>query len=245
MITYAADLHIHSCLSPCADDDMTPANIAGMAYVQELKIAALTDHNSSKNCPAFFYHAERYGVIPVAGMELTTSEEIHVVCLFPTLEGALKFDEIVSSHRAPVKNRAEIFGRQLMLGTEDEIVGEEEFLLINAVDIDSENAYAIVHELGGVCFPAHIDRDSGGIISVLGTFPTSPPFTAYELRDMSSEKKCIAAYPSLSDKIRVVSSDAHSLESVARSFGSIELDTAGDDAKMIRAALISRLRGEG
>jgi predicted metal-dependent phosphoesterase TrpH len=95
MTKYSYDLHIHSCLSPCADDDMTPANIAGMAAVQGLGIAALTDHNSAKNCPAFFRHAKKYGIVPIAGMELTTAEDIHVICLFPTLENALEFDEIV------------------------------------------------------------------------------------------------------------------------------------------------------
>lgn len=76
------DLHIHSILSPCGDDDNTPNNIAGMASLCGLNIIALTDHNSAKNCPAFFEAARKYGIIPVAGMELTTSEDIHVVCLF-------------------------------------------------------------------------------------------------------------------------------------------------------------------
>ena len=78
-----ADLHIHSCLSPCADDDMTPADAAGMARLAGADVAALTDHNSAANCPAFFAACEAYGVVPVGGMELTTAEEIHLVCLFP------------------------------------------------------------------------------------------------------------------------------------------------------------------
>ncbi|MBR5633385.1 MAG: PHP domain-containing protein, partial [Clostridia bacterium] len=94
--TFTYDLHVHSCLSPCADDDMTPANIAGMAAVQGLDIVALTDHNSAKNCPAFFHHAKSFGIIPIAGMELSTAEDIHVVCLFPTLEAALQFNDIVA-----------------------------------------------------------------------------------------------------------------------------------------------------
>ena len=88
MSRYTYDLHVHSCLSPCADNDNTPNNIAGMATILGLNIIALTDHNTCKNCPAFFTAAKRYGLVPVAGMELTTSEDIHVVCLFENLEDA-------------------------------------------------------------------------------------------------------------------------------------------------------------
>ena len=83
MNRYYYDLHIHSCLSPCADDDNTPNNLAGMGMLAGLGLMALTDHNSAKNCPAFFKAAEKVGIIPVAGMELETSEDVHVVCLFP------------------------------------------------------------------------------------------------------------------------------------------------------------------
>ena len=84
---YYYDLHIHSCLSPCGDNDMTPDSIAGMGELNKLDIMALTDHNTLKNCPAFFKAADRHGIIPVAGAELTTAEDIHVVCLFATLSG--------------------------------------------------------------------------------------------------------------------------------------------------------------
>ena len=109
------DLHIHSCLSPCGDGDMTPANIAGMAAVKGLDVIALTDHNSCRNCPAAMRHAEALGITLIPGMELTTSEEVHVVCLFPSLEAAMDFDSYVYAHLLPVKNRPDIFGEQLIL----------------------------------------------------------------------------------------------------------------------------------
>ena len=83
MIPLFYDLHIHSCLSPCGDDDMTPANLVGMAAVKGLDVIALTDHNSCRNCPAALYHGKNYGVTVIPGMELTTAEEVHVICLFP------------------------------------------------------------------------------------------------------------------------------------------------------------------
>lgn len=82
MMNLAYDLHIHSCLSPCGDDDMTPANIAGMAALKGLDVVALTDHNTCRNCPAFMAAAAEYGVLAVPGMEINTSEEVHAVCLF-------------------------------------------------------------------------------------------------------------------------------------------------------------------
>ena len=113
MIPLYYDLHIHSCLSPCGDDDMTPANIAGMAAVKGLDVIALTDHNSCKNCPAILKHGEEYGITVIPGMELTTAEEVHVVCLFPALGDAMAFDGYVYEHLLPIKNRNLIFYTQV------------------------------------------------------------------------------------------------------------------------------------
>ena len=110
MRDFKYDLHIHSCLSPCAENDMTPANIAGLASLLGLEIVALTDHNTCRNCPAFFRAAKRCGIVPVAGMELTTAEDIHVICLFETLEDALACDADVSARRIRIANRPELFG---------------------------------------------------------------------------------------------------------------------------------------
>ena len=115
MNRYYYDFHIHSCLSPCADNDMTPANIAGMATLAGLNIVALTDHNTTKNCPAFFKAAKQNGIIAVAGMELTTAEDIHIVCLFEKLSEALSFGEEIEKHRIRIKNRPDIFGDQLIV----------------------------------------------------------------------------------------------------------------------------------
>ena len=135
MPKYYYDLHTHSCLSPCGDEDNTPNNIAGMASISEIDIVALTDHNSSKNCAAFYTAAEKYGIIPVAGMELTTAEDIHVVCLFENLADALDFDKYVENNRYLIKNKPEFFGEQLILDGEDNVIGNEENLLTNATFI--------------------------------------------------------------------------------------------------------------
>lgn len=245
MTDYFCDLHIHSCLSPCGDDDMTPANIAGMAAINGLNIVALTDHNSSKNCPAFFEAARRNGIIPVPGMELTTAEDIHVVCLFRTLEDAMEFDRFVEGRRPRIKNRAEIFGNQRIMDSEDAVIGEEEYLLINAADIPLNEAFREVIARGGVAYPAHIDRQANGIVEVLGVFPDEPRFTAYELNDANNESEYRARFPRLETLSRAVSSDAHYLWDISEAKFSVPLDDEPYSSALVRDRLIDwLLKGE-
>ena len=176
MNRYYYDFHIHSCLSPCADDDMTPSNIAGMATLAGLNIVALTDHNTAKNCPAFFKAAKHYGIIAVAGMELTTLEDIHVICLFEKLEEALTFSEEIEKHIIKIKNRPQIFGFQHIMDEENNIIGVEDYILSNATDISVEDVCGLVKNFNGICYPAHIDRTANGIVSILGVFPKDTDF---------------------------------------------------------------------
>ena len=210
MKKYYYDLHIHSCLSPCGDDDSTPDSIAGIGELNELDIMALTDHNTCKNCPAFFEAAHRHGILPIAGMELTTAEDIHVVCLFPDLESAMYFDHEVQSRRILIPNRVDIFGNQLICDSEDNIVGTEEHLLSNATTIGLEEAPALVEKFGGICYPAHIDRSSNGVIVVLGSFPKSPKFYCAEVHNNVLLDEMSASSRMPKEKL-IVSSDAHYL----------------------------------
>lgn len=237
---YYYDLHIHSCLSPCGDDDMTPNNIAGMGAVAKLDIMALTDHNSTLNCPAFFEAAAKYAIVPVAGMELTTAEDIHLVCLFDTLEAAMDFNSEVGRRRVPVKNRVDIFGRQLIMNGDDEIIGQEENLLPNATTLRIDEAPALVGEYNGVCYPAHIDREANGIISTLGTFPEEPFFSCAELHDPDKKNEYCLKYPILNGRRFIFSSDAHYLWLINGRLNSIELD--GEAPEEIRHSLIEKLK---
>lgn len=239
---YSYDLHIHSCLSPCADNDNTPNNIAGMAYLSGIKIVALTDHNSTKNCPAFFKAAERYGIIPVAGMELTTSEDIHLVCLFENLNSAMEFDEYIQNKRVLIKNRADIFGEQLILDAEDETIGCEEHLLSNATLISLDEAPETVGRFGGICYPAHIDRDANGIIAILGTVPPTPHFRCMEMRCADKIPEYKEKY-ALSDKLFIVDSDSHYLTDINETNNFFELDADPDSPDDVRRALFKLLNG--
>ncbi len=223
MKKYYYDLHIHSCLSPCGDDDSTPNSIAGMGELNGLQIMALTDHNTCKNCPAFFEACKNHGILPVAGMELTTAEDIHAVCLFPDLEKAMEFDEYITSRRILIPNRVDIFGNQLIRDSEDNVIGSDEYLLSNATDISIEEAPKLIESFGGICFPAHIDRDSNGIIAVLGTFPETPIFTAAEFHDGAKIDDYTEKY-SLENKVKIINSDAHFLWDIKEATDFLELE---------------------
>ncbi len=246
MSLYRCDLHLHSCLSPCGDEDMTPGNIVGMSLLNGLQIVALTDHNSTKNCPAFFKIAKANGIIPVAGMELTTAEDVHAVCLFRDLESAMAFGEYVDERRFKIKNQPEIFGEQSITDENDEVIGEEEYLLLNASYLSLEEAYAEVISRGGVCYPAHIDRSSNGIIAMLGDFPPDPHFTAFELNDIASLERCLGDYPVLRERelTYVASSDAHYLTDIAEEGFAVELDDEPYSSQLVRDRLIDYLLGK-
>ncbi len=214
MIALTYDLHIHSCLSPCGDADMTPANIIGMSALKGLSVVALTDHNTSRNCGPFMKMADEYGVIAIPGMEVTTAEEVHVVCLFPDLYAALDFDRFIYSHLIKVANRPDIFGQQLLYGPDDTVIGEEPFLLINSTDLSFDSLQPFVEERSGVMIPAHIDKTANSLLSNLGFIPPDSRFTCAEVKDMSRLHQLRREHPYL-EKCRIISdSDAHYLEQI-------------------------------
>jgi len=244
MNRYFYDLHIHSCLSPCADDDMTVNNIAGMAAIKGLNIIALTDHNSCKNCPAFYKACKKMGLVPVAGMELTTAEEIHLLCIFPSLESATDFDEAFGQYRAKIKNKPEIFGEQLVLDESDEVTGKEEFLLPPASALSLEDAVRLVKAHGGFCWPAHIDRPSNGLIGVLGSFPDEPYFGTVELSANALTGEHAIPLPDLTGRIVVKNSDAHHLWDISEAENSFTLDDEPYSGDKVRQSLFAALKGE-
>ena len=241
MNRYYYDLHTHSALSPCGDDDMTPNNLAGMAALAGIQILALTDHNTCKNCPAFFTACKKNGIVPVPGMELTTAEEIHVVCLFPTLEAALDFDRLVEEHRMKIPNNEKIFGKQQIFDGEDNEIGRDPYFLPAATNIGLCEAPSLVRRCGGICYPAHIDRPSGGIVEILGAFPEDVPFSCYELHDRSKKAEYEARFPILKNLHCVCSSDAHYLDQIRDAENSLLLDDEPYSSAMLRISLIQTL----
>lgn len=214
MIPLFYDLHIHSCLSPCGDDDMTPANLVGMAAVKGLDVIALTDHNSCRNCPAALHHGARYGVTVIPGMELTTAEEVHVICLFPTLEYAMAFDAFIAGKLISVPNREDIFGKQQIMNEKDEVTGTMKYLLINATSVSFDEAFSLAESFHGIAYPAHVDKSSTSLISNLGFVPPESTFTCAEFRDFSNLHRIRREHPYFEKCNVICSSDAHYLEDI-------------------------------
>ena len=208
------DFHIHSCLSPCGDTDMTPNNIVNYAKIMGYDVIALTDHNTALNCPAVAKIAEENGITFIPGMELCTSEEVHIVCLFYTLEDALNFSEYVKSTMPPIKNKPSVFGEQLICDANDNVIGQEEILLVTASGISTEKVVKKVAEYNGICYPAHIDRSSFSILSNLGTIDEYFGFKCAEIYDILKEDELKKKHPYL-EKLKILSdSDAHYLENM-------------------------------
>ena len=223
------DLHIHSCLSPCGEEEMTPNNIIGMAQILGLDAIAVADHNTAKNLPAVAALGKANGVLVIPAIEVTTAEEVHVLSLFPSVEAALEMDQILYDALPAIMNRPDIFGRQLWMDEEDTVLGETDKLLINATSLSIEKVFAKVKELGGVPVPAHIDKSSYSVIANLGFIPPELEAVTVEVKN----PPCAAAKP-----YRVITdSDAHALEIMAEhDAGELEV------AEVSVAAVLDALR---
>ena len=224
------DFHLHSCLSPCGDHDMTPYNLVNMAKLLGYDIIALTDHNSCLNCPAALKAGEEAGITVVPGMELCTSEEIHAVCLFPDLKNALEFSDYVKSTMPPVKNDASIFGEQLIMDSTDRIIGNEEILLTAASGISIDDAVKEVSRFGGAVFPAHLDRASYSVLSVLGFMYPEMGFAAAEFTHKAYIPQYEEKHPLLKEMKKLRNSDAHYLENMVEPLVEIDLPECSAEA---------------
>lgn len=232
-LTY--DLHIHSCLSPCGDNDMTPANIAGMAAVKGLDVIAVTDHNSCRNCAPTMKMAEEYGVIALPGMELCTEEEVHVVCLFPDLRAALDFDAYVYDKMLKVPNKEKIFGEQLLYNDMDEIIGKEPNLLLCNTSIGFDEVYSLTEERDGIMIPAHVDKTANSLIANLGFIPPDSQFTCAEIKNLNKKEELLRQHIYLNQCRIISNSDAHYLEHINEPEHRIEV--SGTSASEIIKAL--------
>lgn len=193
---------------------MTPANIVGMAAVKGLDVIAVTDHNSCRNCPAVLKAAEEYGILAIPGMEINTSEEVHAVCLFPTLESALEFDDYVYERLVKFPNNEAVFGKQQLYDGEDNVCGTEPNLLINATEISFDELWDLVRGYDGVMFPAHIEKTANSLLANLGFIPPDSQFQTVEMKDLKKLHEVRAANPYLEGCRIISNSDAHYLEHI-------------------------------
>ena len=244
-----ADFHNHSCLSPCGSLELSPRVLAECAAGRGVKVLALTDHNCSLNCPAFAKVCPPRGILPLFGMEATTHEEIHVLCLFSALEASLAFSEYAYSLLMPFPNNPEKGGDQVYVDEEDGIEGEVEYYLINPLELSVDNIGAKAAEYGGIVIPAHVDKPAFSMTSQLGVL-VKGPWAAVECTRIPPSVNGTAldtlGYP------LITSSDAHYPEHVGRRPFELDISleelaprglSGGADMDALKRALAKRSGG--
>lgn len=224
------DLHIHTALSPCGDNDMTPNNIINMALIKKLDVIAITDHNSCENAAVCVRLGKKAGIIVIPGMELQTREDIHAVCLFKNIEAAEEFQKYIYSLLPDIENKPQIFGEQLIFDEEDHIVNYSKRFLLTAADISFDRAFCKVSEYEGIIYPAHVDRDAYSIISSLGFIPDYLPIKVLEYNSWSKLSELISKNIIKDGYKYIKSSDAHYLENIAEREYFIEADSYSIEA---------------
>jgi len=206
------DLHLHSCLSPCANEDMTPYHMAAMCALAGLEVVAITDHNSAGNARAFCKAAEEFGLLALAGMELCTSEEVHVICLFSTVEQAEACSDYIRN-TILFDNNPTVFGRQVLMDAQEAVLGEEPKMLIAASGVGIYDIPALMEQYGGVAVPAHIDKDTFSLISNLGFYDPAMGFSRMEYSPRRPAD-FFQKHPDLQDMPALYNSDAHALDQI-------------------------------
>lgn len=213
---FRADLHIHTCLSPCADIDMSPLSVVKKASEKGLDIIAVTDHNSAENIVAASKSAENSGLSVLAGMEITSSEEAHILALFDDLDSILKLQNIVYNNLIEGENDEKLFGEQVVANEKDEVLGFNKRLLIGATTMTAHSIVSEIHALGGLAIACHIDRDAFSIISQLGFIPLDLSFDALELSSAISREKAQELFKNYGSFAWISSSDAHTSDDIGK-----------------------------
>jgi len=230
---WRADLHIHTCLSPCAEAEMTPQAIARRARQMGLDLIAVCDHNSGENAEAVAAAGRREGLAVILGIEVTTREEVHILGLLDCASALRAVEEAIYAYLQG-RNEPEVFGQQVVVNEYDEVVGENVRLLIGACDLALDEVVGLIVSYNGCAIASHIDREAFGLIGQLGFVPdmpldgleVSPRMTVEEAREKFE-------LGGRSDMIR--SSDAHRLEEIGKVATVFEL--AAPTVREIRLAL--------
>jgi predicted metal-dependent phosphoesterase TrpH len=231
---FKADLHIHSCLSPCSDWDMSPRKIIEKSREQQLDLIAICDHNTAENAPATSREGARQDIAVLPGMEICSREEVHLVTLFKEIEDALQMQEYIYAH-LPGKNQPEIFGHQIVADENDQVLGENDRLLIGATKLSLTNIVDKAHHLGGICISSHVDRPSYSLIGQLGFIPEDLHLDAVEVSYRVPLHKAPAEVPEIKDYPCVTASDAHFLRDIGKAW--TEFILAAPTLEEIRMAL--------
>jgi len=216
MKKYRADLHIHTVLSPCGDLEMSPENILAAARSKNIDILGITDHNHTGNAWLIKEMAEEYQVLVLPGAEVTTREEVHCLAFFSSRESLVQFQHFLAGQIIRIPNRPEVLGYQVLVGRGEKVIDEIDYYLGSSVDASVEEVAEMVHSLGGIFVPAHIDRHKNSLYSQLGFIPYGLAFDALEVSWRTALENFLGTHPEVNGQRIIRSSDAHYLPDIGR-----------------------------
>lgn len=237
MKLWRADLHVHTCLSPCADLSMAPRTIVATALERGLDAIGIADHNSAGNVPAVMGAARDAGLAVLPAMEITSREEVHILAIFGQLESALSMQELVYQ-RLPGQNRPDVFGLQVLVNEEHDVVGFEPRLLAGATELSIAEVVEEIHRLGGLAIAAHADREAFGLLGQLGFLPEGLALDALEISPHLTAAEFRRRWPQYAALALVRSSDAHRPEQIGAGVTCLRLQRIS--VEELRSALAHR-----
>ena len=198
---YNADLHIHTCLSPCGSLEMSPRRIIARACERGMQVIAITDHNSTRNVQVCMECGAAADIMVIPGCEVNTQEEVHCLCYFPHLEALHLFQEYLDRQIIDIPHDPERFGYQVAVDADEQILFEESRSLFTGISDGIEALEKVVHRYGGLFVPAHIDRQVYGILSQLGFIPQELSCDALELSRQTTPDAFVSSHPELEEEV--------------------------------------------
>ena len=235
---FKADLHIHTVLSPCGDLEMSPTAIVERALARGLDMIAITDHNTTRQVKVAQRIGRQKGLFVLGGVEVTSQEEAHCLCFFETDEQLDRMQAFLDAHLPPIPNDEDRFGYQLIVDENDEIVGEEEYHLLNAIDVDIDGIYDQVHAIGGLFVPAHVNKGTTSLMSQLGFVPPDLRADGLEINRFTTRDEFVRKFAYLKKFAFITDSDAHFIDNVGDVYNVVHMEHRSFD-EFARA-----LRGE-
>jgi hypothetical protein len=208
------DLHLHTALSPCAAGNMTPPPMLFTAEMRGLRVVGVVDHSSAGNARAVQEAAQAFALRALVGLEVESTEGVHLLALFDTAAAAERLEALVAAHQPPLRNRPDIFGEQLLVNEWGDVTGQEPRLLALATDWTVEEVADLTRQHGGLSIAAHVDRSGNGLLPILGFVPPRLHVTALEVSRFLPPAAARRRWPELRSQPLLTGSDAHCLEEI-------------------------------
>ena len=224
MTPFKADLHIHTVLSPCGDLEMSPSAIVERALERGLDMIAISDHNTTRQVKVAQKIGRERGLFVLGGVEVTSQEEAHCLCFFETDAQLDAFQEFLDAHLPPIPNDEDRFGYQLIVDENEEIVGEEPYHLLNAIDVDIDGLYDEVHRIGGLFVPAHVNKSTTSLTSQLGFVPPDIRADGLEINKFITGDEMVKKFAYLKRFNFITDSDAHFIPDVGSVYNVIHME---------------------